>query len=324
MTYTVTYRERDGAKAEVEIEAASRAVCFAQCRARGIAPMSVREGQTGRCSASQRTAGSQNFQNKRLFIVLIAFGILVLLALGAWWFWGSGETRPSPVPAKPNVPKVANVPNIHKVLQERPTAVSVTTNAPGAKTDTKELSVSVQTNRTVRPRFFKPTSTLEDGTIVDVRPPPVIKDPMERALAAVATPGGLAIPFAAALRRFSKQELMEMLARNVEFAKDDSEAVVEKKVAVQQVKEQFRSFLKAGKTLDEAIWEVDRQMRMENLRQASAYKGLAEAVRTGDAALVNRFVEEQNKVLHEQGLRLLTVPPQFRIEAGESKTTNQE
>ena len=35
MTFTVTYRSKTGAKAEIEIEAASRAACVAECKARG-------------------------------------------------------------------------------------------------------------------------------------------------------------------------------------------------------------------------------------------------------------------------------------------------
>ena len=44
MTFTVTYRGADGAIREERVEAASRGECFAQCRARGIAPLSVKEG----------------------------------------------------------------------------------------------------------------------------------------------------------------------------------------------------------------------------------------------------------------------------------------
>ena len=45
MTFTVTYRGADGALREEAVEAAGRAECFAQCRARGIVPVSVKEGK---------------------------------------------------------------------------------------------------------------------------------------------------------------------------------------------------------------------------------------------------------------------------------------
>lgn len=303
MTFQITYRGADGARTEETVEAVSRAACLAQLKARGIAAVSVREGASG--------GGA-----RRRWIVPVVLGGLgvAALALLLTFFAAREAPRPVAVPkAKPPVrPKVEKRP-----AARPPTPVTeiVVTNVVGKKNVS-----NVRSNVVIRPGFFKPTRTLEDGTVVDLRPPSAIKDPMERALAAIATPGGMAIPFAAALRRFSYQELMEMLARDVEFSSEDTEIVVEKKVAVQQVKEQFRAYMREGKTLDEAIREVDRQMRAESMQQAFAYKGLAEAVRTGDAKIVNQYVEEQNKTLQEQGLRLLSVPPQFRTESVPTET----
>ena len=44
MTFTVTWRGRDGGLREEAVEAASRAECFAQCKARGVVPVSVKDG----------------------------------------------------------------------------------------------------------------------------------------------------------------------------------------------------------------------------------------------------------------------------------------
>ena len=49
MTFTVTCRGADGSLREEIVEAANRAECFAQCKLRGIVPVSVKEGaQKGR------------------------------------------------------------------------------------------------------------------------------------------------------------------------------------------------------------------------------------------------------------------------------------
>ena len=47
MTFTVTYRDKSGARREEAIEAADRAACVAACRARGILPLAIREGTKG-------------------------------------------------------------------------------------------------------------------------------------------------------------------------------------------------------------------------------------------------------------------------------------
>ena len=49
MTFTVTCRGADGSLREEIVEATSRTECFAQCKVRGIVPVSVKEGaQKGR------------------------------------------------------------------------------------------------------------------------------------------------------------------------------------------------------------------------------------------------------------------------------------
>ena len=45
MTFTVTYRAKDGALREERVEAADRAECMVVCRRRGIAPVGIAEGR---------------------------------------------------------------------------------------------------------------------------------------------------------------------------------------------------------------------------------------------------------------------------------------
>lgn len=324
MTFIVTYRESSGALVDEVIESADRARCLAECRMRGITPVRIREGKN--TAIKSNVSGPPPSRH----VVLALWVIIILFALAGIWCWLRRKETTSP-----SAPSPKTVPSSAKVIEVRSKnetesagelpAEPVTTNLQAKQSAVvmQPLEPPVSSNKVTRPRFFKPTVTLEDGTVVDLRPPPAIKDPMERALAAVATPGGMAIPFSAALHRFSKEQIMEMLARNVEFSKDDSEVVIEKKVAVQQVKDMFKLYLKDGHTLDDAIREIDRQMKRESMRQATAYKGLAMAVKSGDGELVNRYVEEQNKTLQEQGLRLLTVPPQFKAEVVPVATENK-
>ena len=317
MTFTVTYRDTTGSLVDEVIESTDRARCVAECRTRGITPVRIKEGSANTPRNPVR-AGRTSFQR----VVLAFLVIFILFAVGGTWWWlgrdgtSSRSDRSAKNPSSSTKMIEANNQSDRSSDAEYPvqhSATPATTNMHERQVEAQPVEPPVSSNRVTRPRFFKPTMTLEDGSVVDLRPPPAIKDPMERALAAVATPGGMAIPFSAALRRFSKEQIMEMLARDVEFSKDESDAVVEKKVAVQQVKDMFKAYLKDGHTLDDAIREIDRQMKMESMHQAAAYKGLAMAVKTGDGELVNRYVEEQNKSLQKQGLRLLTVPPQFKV-----------
>ncbi len=90
MTFTVTYRAKDGALREERIEAASRAECVAECRKRGIAPTGIAEGKPGISGKLWLAIGAA--------LVIVAGGVW-------WWFGGRGATEPAEAPAKPKVEK---------------------------------------------------------------------------------------------------------------------------------------------------------------------------------------------------------------------------
>ncbi len=99
MTFTVTYRGKEGALREESVEAASRAECVAECKARGIAPVGIREGraQAARRQAAkgQDTQDRHDTQDRRRVHILIVLGVVGVLALGTWWWLaGARDARP--------------------------------------------------------------------------------------------------------------------------------------------------------------------------------------------------------------------------------------
>ena len=101
MLFTVTYRNKTGAKTEVEIEAASRAACVAECKRRGIAPVGIREG---RSSLRPRAAGTAvphdgragaRPSSKRGLYLAVAVLCAAVLGGGLWWWLSRGEAQPS-------------------------------------------------------------------------------------------------------------------------------------------------------------------------------------------------------------------------------------
>ena len=108
MTFTVTYRAKDGALREERVEAANRAECVAECRKRGIAPTGIREGgkSKGRDGARPSHVGAAG-DNKRTTARWVAAAVvLAAIAGGAWW-WFSARSASAPyqAPAKPKVEK---------------------------------------------------------------------------------------------------------------------------------------------------------------------------------------------------------------------------
>ncbi len=156
MIFTVTYREKNGALAEVEIEALGRAECFAQCRARGITPMKVREGVGARRAQGSQGARNQETKTPRtpktprrpgkpgnqdnqgakarsnLLGVLGVLGVLAILALVVAWWWLAGARDARPYRAKPPAtdrPKAADQPDA-RPSRPRVALPVVATNAP--------------------------------------------------------------------------------------------------------------------------------------------------------------------------------------------------
>ena len=132
MTFTVTYRAKDGAKAEVEIEAASRAACVAACKARGVAPLGIREGRASSRPRAAETAvphdGRAEARPSPRRGLYLAVAVLCAAAVGGglWWWLGRTDAPPAEKPkdAKPAAAK--------SVPQPRPVPKKPAAQAPAA------------------------------------------------------------------------------------------------------------------------------------------------------------------------------------------------
>lgn len=95
MTFTVTYRVKDGALHEECVEAANRAERVAECRKRGIAPTKIVEGKRANRRDGARPSRVGAEDNKRTTARWIAAAVVVAaIAGGAWWWMGRGEEKP--------------------------------------------------------------------------------------------------------------------------------------------------------------------------------------------------------------------------------------
>ena len=134
MTFTVTYRNKTGAKAEVEIEAANRAACVAECKARGIAPVGIREGRSGKSVAPGGAGRAANVsaapRGGTLKAAILAAAVLA--AAGGAWLWLAGARDAGPYRAKPPAGAKSKVGDRPEARPSRPRDASpaAATNAP--------------------------------------------------------------------------------------------------------------------------------------------------------------------------------------------------
>ena len=125
MTFTVTYRDKDGALRDECVEAASRAECVAACRGRGITPTAIREGGV-RGGGRRAAAATPNGRDKRGRSRSMLWGAAILaaaaLVLGGVWWWLAARPANGPRHAEEaSSPATTRAPAPHR---ERPTAAN--------------------------------------------------------------------------------------------------------------------------------------------------------------------------------------------------------
>ena len=344
MKFTVTYRSADGALATDEVEAANRTDCFAQMKARGIVPMSVKEGSPkGAKPLTQRRGGDERKSRRaehaeridgkvparsigslggNAWKWIAVFLILCVLGGGVWW-WMDRRVKDN-APSQPKTTKKTALPKAvtpaatGQVLRAESSVPSQATNAVA-----KPPVPPAPTGNVIKVGFTKQMITLPDGTQVPANRPK-FTNAIERALSTLCNPGGMAIPFSVVMRRFSDDEIRRILNQPMIYDKADPDELVERKFAVQQLKDQFREYLDAGKSVQEAIEEIDASVRREGVYLNMARAGLTEALRTGDGEVVRAYVAEQNAELEKRGMRKLTVPKRFQLEENQNSEQGEK
>jgi len=319
MTFTYTYRNNSGALETDVIEAANRLQCLAELKKQGVLPIKILEGGVAPKSGSGPSNCDEGLHevtpaHVRMRWMIVAVTLLAICsAVVAIWYC----RRPAPSV------KVSVVKPVTNVTPEAGTPVQKQ-GAPAVKPEPVPAAVpatlvAAPTNRVKRAGFTKQGRRLADGTVESDRKL-LFTNGVERALSTLCNPGGMAIPLASALRRFSDEDIKRILNEPMIYNPKDPDDYMERKFAVQQLKDQFNGLLKDGLSVRDAITEIDNEVRRENTFSMMSRVGLADAIRTGDGEVVREFIKRQNEKLVQRGMKPLAVPQQFRLE----EKSNQE
>ena len=317
MTFTVTYRAKDGALREERVEAASRAECVAECRRRGIAPTGIREMKR-RDAASPSNEKRRDAASPRGGVRWVAAAVVLVAVTGGvwWWFGGRGATA---LPAekskaeKPVKPKAAQPPKPAVPQPEQPPAQQevqppVQPEVPPAVDAAKEEKYL----GTISTQRFSRVVRLADGTVTNIRHKAIFRNPMEQILSSALNPRGIAVPLRLALRRFNESQLREMFHTDVKSEPGDSELVLARKMELQDLKEQVRALEKKGHTYDEIFNEIDQIGRETRAEVRMARQGLSHLIKTGESEeVIKEFMDLENKKLKELGEPPLRIPAIF-------------
>ena len=328
MTFTVTYRGADGALREEAVDAASRAECFARMKARGIAPVSVKEGaslgeRASRPFRSRAKTGPRNAQDARcpsgggkprspILNLKSAIFIAVFLAAagGAWWWLSAREDARPPEPKAAKAVKDVKAVNdvkdvkdldVHKAVPDAPAA----TNAPA------QARAHSPTGRVIRAHSARSgrVMTLADGTVVTNTPRVFFKRDFERALHVALMPNGMGGTLLRQVRsRYTDEQILAMLRERVLPDPDDDATTAAVKAKVQDFKDEVLRAVGEGSSISEVLDGMTRRKVEDGLLRARALKIRTEALRSDDPELARESILSANAVLRENGLREVELP----------------
>ena len=317
MTFTVTYRAKDGALREECVEAASRAECVAECRRRGIAPKGIKEGRSGKSAASPSGSPSQ----RRLTgnAAILAAVVLAAVGVGVWrWMATAREDARPPVekPAKSKVekpqqprPKQGRTSPSAKVENPVPSATD------GGKVDAtppKEVRM-YNGQRVVR----VDATTNSAGMLVERLytadgkkhrlthfPPPVFKHASDELLATfISTPQGAEMPPLPDLSRENMEEqFRKSLEDEIEIKPDDPEHIKDLKAKVMIVRENMKEMLSEGRSFADVLEETRRTMNENVEIRSRAMVQYHELLRKGHADDAEKLRLKMNEVLTQMGI----------------------
>ena len=330
MTFMVTYRAKDGALREERVEAANRAECVAECRRRGIAPMGIVEGRSGKSAASPKgrdgarpaRAGGMG-DSKRTTARWVAAAVVIAAVAGGLWWWIGGRGGE---PKTTSVQQQGAKPKVEKPKAAKPKTASVQqqgSEKPVAETNAVAVAPAVvaPTGNVIRARSSRSghVMTLADGTVVTNTPRAFFKRDFERALHVALMPNGMGGTLLRQVRsRYTDEQILAMFKERVAIEPGDDETTAAVKQKVQSFKDEVLRVIGEGASVSEVLDGMTRRKVEDGILRARAHKIRTEALRSDDPDAARKGIEAANAVLRENGLREMDVPQGLKASDGDA------
>ena len=319
MQFTVTFRATDGSMATEVVEATNRTDCFAQMKARGIAPLNVKEGggrgKSGGYASSRAVAShppkpsargkgarSPSFVGKALLMAA------VLILVAGWLWWWSGGTVASKPPKRPVSGTDAT--SVSKGEGERPLKGDKHGedrpdggNPIKGGALQKDVAPSAGTDGIGAPEL--PDSV--DGTPDIPVPPPVFSNASDQILAMAVSADAHGMP-PMPISHNIEAEFLASLKQEIVILDTDDESTRAMKEAVKAAREEMKRLIDSGMTVSQVLAE-HQNLANENAKvRNDAMMELSELVRSGDIEGAKEYKRKINIALGQMGIEELTIP----------------
>lgn len=313
MTFTCTYRNKNGALDRRVIEANSRADVFAKLKSEGIVPTSIVEG--GKVSTPNR---QQTSSGKNGVLVAILVALAVIIGVGVWlvgkdtWNSKDGKDKEAPkVQAKPKA-KPTPIKAEPKKKIEKPVSPAETNAVPvepkPAKPAERHDTVSIHTNNLgkVVEKWIGADGKLHMSVRYARKPvfDNASDDQLAMAVGGNGTQAIAPIPMTAA----SEQEFLESLKKPIVIEPDDSEQVKQLKAAVMDARAEMKKMIDNGMSYKDALAEHQKLVNENVDTRNECMAELKRLVDDGDVEGAKKYLKTMNVALGQMGIPELTMP----------------
>lgn len=322
MDWIVTYRGKSGSQEQVSLEAESREAVFKELTQRGLTAIRIEQANG---KAKPRKASSKGGNKPSgVFKGALAGIIVVVAAVGAWYYLSQKQETAQPEPKTKKAAKIAEVtpaPATTNVTEQQPVVTSNETPTPVEKPLTVHDRLAKrkfgENNIVVTSKVQRVKSRYE-----------IFKHRSENHLALLAT-----IPMGATLvgsRRFDERFMRDLdaaLSEKVEILPEDSEYDRNLKLSVEDLKDEIRKRKAAGEdiaqVLDETFKEIQKLGIYRQQIESMVRKTMREDKTLSDHD-VDDLVGAANLMLEEKGIAPIKVNTTLRAIIRSKARVNEE
>ena len=333
MTFTVTYRAKDGALTDEVVEAASRAECVAECKQREITPMSVREGRVSARPRSGTSAASPSGRNKlrpsrgaKRWRTAILAVLVLAVGVGVWWWLAM---RPEPE-QRDGQERVAPVRTVKPEARPKPKDFASAASVPVVTNEVASTNKPMTRRERMIAKYGKEPVTVRPGgkyrngeRLPEKRS--VFKFASEKEIDRIIS----AEPGHRIIGRFPKgfidRDFKKSLEVPIEITAEDTPEEAARKRQMISVKEQLQQAVKRGESLEAILEDARKEVNALADFRDNMIKNLVQLKKSGaDPQQIEDYYAAANKMLAEKQIKPLMTPFQIQEKIERLKALREE
>ena len=297
--WTVYFRDKNGSKASVVIEAEDRSGVFAELKRRGISAISVSEGASNK---KPRKAVSSGAPSKGRGLIVAAIVVLVA-GIAAWWMWPEAE---KPVEVKKEVKKSVKAEPVRPV-KEKPVVKAEAKKEMETTVPAKPKFGRLPDGRWMVPGRKKIHNVVTNYSNVSREVP--FRNATEQIMFQIFSRerGDMPLPLPLISERERKNLAAILMSKNPISDKDSEEMRLSKEI-IEEAKSALRDYIKQGGDVDTFFTYYHNELQRSYETRKEAVRMVFEAARGEDRSVAVELCEKINEKLSQQGIKPVKIP----------------